>query len=289
MLVRPMAFELTSPVTLREGLRLLADLVGGASARREAALLWFGLSGWSRSLEFSDPDRRLPLEPWRQALELARRRARGEPLAYLLGQQEFWSLPLEVGPEVLIPRADTECLVEQALLRLPAQASDLVVDLGTGSGAIALALAVERPQLRLIGVDRSPRALARARANGERLAPGRVDWRLGDWLQPVPERGLAMVVSNPPYIAAGDPHLDRGDLRFEPREALVSGLDGLDDLGRIIAQAREALMPGGWLLLEHGWQQGPAVRELLARAGYADPFTVRDLAGQPRVSGGRKA
>jgi release factor glutamine methyltransferase len=213
---------------------------------------------------------------------LCTRRADAEPLAYLIGEREFHGLPLAVGPGVLVPRPETEHLVEWALERLAGLSRPIVADLGTGSGAIALALARACPQAQVTAVERSPQALAIAQANGQRLGLA-VHWRAGDWWQPLAGQRFDLVVSNPPYIAAADPHLPA--LRHEPLAALAAGADGLDDLRAIIAGASVHLRPGGWLLLEHGHDQGAAVRELLDQQGLAHPQTRRDLAGLERCSG----
>jgi release factor glutamine methyltransferase len=215
-------------------------------------------------------------------LALARRRAAGEPAAYLLGRREFFGLPLQVDARVLVPRPDTETLVEWALELLEGRTAPRVIDLGTGSGAIALALQSARPDAQVEAVDRSPSALEVAAANAQRLGlPVRL--RRADWLLGAGRYDL--VASNPPYVAAADPHLPA--LRHEPLEALVAGTDGLDDLRAIVAAAPAHLLPGGWLLLEHGWDQGAAVRALLAAAGFARVATRRDLGGRERCSGGR--
>ncbi|GAP66110.1 (protein release factor)-glutamineN5-methyltransferase [Mizugakiibacter sediminis] len=218
---------------------------------------------------------------------LLARRLAGEPVAYLVGRRGFWSLELEVTPATLIPRAETERLVELALARLPADAAARVADLGTGSGAIALAIARERPRARVVATDASAEALAVARRNAARLGLGNVVFAQGDWCAALGEaRDFDLIVSNPPYIAAGDPHLGEGDLRFEPAAALASGADGLDAIRRIVRDARAHLRPGGGLLFEHGYRQGAAVRALLAAAGYREVFSARDLEGRERVSGG---
>jgi release factor glutamine methyltransferase len=219
---------------------------------------------------------------------LLERRAGGEPVAYITGRRGFWSLDLEVTPATLIPRPETELLVELALERLPPDNRATVVDLGTGSGAIALAIARERPHAQVIATDASADALDVARRNAQRHAIGNVRFAPGDWLAPLGTQRVAMIVSNPPYIEASDPHLDQGDLRFEPVSALASGADGLDDIRRIVIDAREHLQPGGWLLFEHGWNQAEAARALLVNAGYVEVFTARDLELRDRVSGGRR-
>src|SRR5574337_633838 len=217
---------------------------------------------------------------------LARREA-GEPVAYITGHRGFWTLDLEVTPATLIPRPETELLVELALQRLSPDFSGRVADLGTGSGAIALAIARERPRAQVVATDVSVAALEVARRNAARHAIDNVSFAAGDWLAPLAAQCFELIVSNPPYIEAADRHLARGDLRFEPTSALVSGDDGLDDIRRIIDGARAHLSPGGRLLFEHGWNQGAAARALLADAGYGGAFTARDLEQRDRVSGGR--
>ncbi len=214
---------------------------------------------------------------------LCRRRLAGEPVAYLVGEKEFFGLPLAVDARVLVPRPDTEVLVEWALERLPPVPAPRVIDLGTGSGAIALALKHRRPDARVEAVDRSAGALAVAAANARRLGLDIV-LREASWLEGA-GTGYDLIVSNPPYIAEGDPHLP--DLAHEPRSALAAGTDGLDDLRQIVARAPAHLVPGGWLLLEHGWDQAAAVRALLSAAGFADVASRQDLAGIERCSGGR--
>ena len=220
----------------------------------------------------------------RRVADALRERAAGVPLAYLAGVQAFCGLELAVGPGVLVPRPETEGLVEWARECLAGRRAPRAVDLGTGSGAIALALKSSCPDAAVTAVERSAAALAIARANGRRLGLT-VDWRAGDWWSPLGAQRFDLVVSNPPYVAAGDPHL--AALRHEPAQALVAGPDGLDDLRRIVAGVPGHLRPGGWLLLEHGHDQGPAVRALLAAAGFGDVATRRDLAGMDRCSGGR--
>ena len=214
------------------------------------------------------------------------RRASGEPVAYIHGEREFWSLPLRVGPGVLVPRPDTECLVEVALRFLQGQArAPSLLDLGTGSGAIALALASELPTARVVAVEISPVALGLAADNIARLAPGRVELLQGNWFAPLGAQRFTCIVSNPPYLAADDPHLP--SLAAEPREALVSGNDGLECYREIVAGAPAHLETRGLLALEHGHLQGADLRALLAAAGFTDIATQRDLAGLERVTSGR--
>ena len=260
-----------------EARRLLASLTG-------QPLTWFMAHGDDPA----DPDIATRFRA------LAERRRAGEPLAYLLGQQEFYGRPFTVSPAVLIPRADTETLVETALeqlMRLHRQRCAVplsLLELGTGSGIIAITLALEAPDTEVHAVERSPDALAVAQQNAKALGADRIHWHTGNWWQALAcPRRFDLIVSNPPYIAAGDHHLQQGDLRFEPPQALAAGPDGLDDLRIIIGGAPAHLNPGGWLLLEHGYDQEAPVQALLRDAGFADVFTRRDLAGQPRVSGGR--
>lgn len=292
-----------------EARRLLASLTG-------QPLTWFMAHGDDPA----DPDTTARFHT------LAERRRSGEPLAYLLGQQEFYGRPFAVSPAVLIPRADTETLVETALeqlllLRRQRRAVPLsLLELGTGSGIIAITLALEAPDAEVHAVERSPEALAMAQQNAKALGANRIHWHTGSWWQALanatdsheatentataaqttspitarqghptepPARRFDLIVSNPPYIAANDHHLQQGDLRFEPPQALAAGPDGLDDLRIIIGGAPTHLNPGGWLLLEHGYDQEAPVQALLRDAGFADVFTRRDLAGQPRVSGGQ--
>ena len=218
---------------------------------------------------------------------LVRRRVDGEPVAYLTGTRGFWSLALEVDPAVLIPRPETELLVELALERLSAREPLRVADLGTGSGAIALAIANERPLARVVGVDASVAALDLAARNARRLGLQNVDFRPGDWCEPLRGEHYDLMASNPPYIALGDPHLTRGDLRFEPTMALASGVDGLDAIRRIVRDAPAHLAPRGWLLLEHGREQSAAVRALMQQAGLCDIATHQDLERRDRITLGR--
>ncbi len=230
-------------------------------------------------------ERQLTAEEAARLSALVGRRIAGEPIAYIVGQREFFGLPFEVSPAVLIPRPDTELIVELALERLPAQAR--MLDMGTGSGAIAVAVAHTRPDAQVTALDVSEDALAMARANA--AANGaRVRFLRSDWFGALEGDTFELVVSNPPYIASGDEHLVQGDLRFEPVDALTDHADGLSDLRTIIAGALSHLAPGGWLLLEHGYDQAEAVRALLIEAGYLEAQSWRDLAGIERVSGGRR-
>lgn len=220
------------------------------------------------------------------AAYVARREA-GEPVAYIVGRRGFWSLDLEVTRATLIPRPETERLVELALERLPSDNASRVADLGTGSGAIALAIAHERPRSHVVATDASADALAVAQRNAQRHNMTNVSFLQGQWFAPLHDQRFDMVVSNPPYIESADPHLARGDLRFEPLSALAAGRDGLDDIRVIVRDATHHLTPRGWLLIEHGWNQGEAVRMLLHNAGFVEIFTERDMEQRERVSAGR--
>lgn len=264
-----------------------AQTIGGEAARREAALLLGHALGVSDAWLVAHADE--PVDPRREsaARVLVERRARGEPVAHLTGVRGFHALELRVTPDVLIPRPETELLVDLALERIPVDVDATVADLGTGSGAVALAIAAARPRARVTATDASEAALAVARDNADRVAVHNVEWVRGDWCSALGARRFDLVASNPPYVASGDPHLAQGDLRFEPRAALVSGSDGLDAIRVIVRDARRHLREGGWLLFEHGFEQGSIARDLLRRAGYRKVFTARDLGRRERVSGGR--
>jgi release factor glutamine methyltransferase len=216
------------------------------------------------------------------------RRINGEPIAYLVGEREFYSLRFEVTPAVLIPRPETELLVDQALERIPTRGPSKVLDLGTGSGAVAIAIAKRRPLASITAVDFSDDALIVARMNAKYHNATNVCIVDGDWYTGVAGEEFDLIVSNPPYVADGDPHLGQGDLRFEPRTALVAGADGLDCVRRIIDSAADHLIRGGWLLLEHGYDQSEACCQLLRGAGFGEVFSCSDLAGVMRVSGGKR-
>jgi len=262
------------------------SLRGDPESRHEAELLLGHALGRPRAWLYAHADDEVDADAQARFEALAAARARGEPVAYLTGRRAFWTFDLEVTPAVLIPRADTERLVELALQRIPLDADCTVADLGTGSGAIALAIASERPRARIVATDASEAALAVAEANARRLDLANVEFARGDWCAALGTRRFDMIVSNPPYIAAADPHLDEGDLRFEPSAALASGEDGLDAIRLIAAQARGYLKAGGWLLVEHGHDQGAAVRGIFAVNGYTDIATARDVEDRERVTAG---
>lgn len=277
-------------MTLAEFLRLATATLAATSpsARLDAEVLAMHVTGLGRTALITRAADRLSETEQARLRELIGRRRAGEPVAYLTGRREFWSLELAVTPAVLIPRPETELLVEQALARIPPDAAWRIADLGTGSGAIALALARERPRARLIATDASAAALAVARANAGRLGVRGIEFRAGEWFAPLAGLEFELVVSNPPYVAEDDPHLAHGDLRFEPRAALVAGPDGLAAIRGIAAAAPTHLAAGGWLLLEHGAGQGPAVRAILRDHGFTAIATGVDLAGHERVTAGRR-
>lgn len=276
--------------TLADALRLaqLRLRVHGDEARRDAEVLLASVLGCGRSHLYAHAEQTLTASQSAKFRALIERRAAGEPVAYLLGTREFWSMELAVSDGTLIPRPDTELLVERALLCIPKDAALRIADLGTGSGAIALAIARERPRCHVIATDISEAALGVARGNAARLGIDSVEFRCGDWCTALAGTRCAVIISNPPYIPAADPHLTEGDVRFEPRAALTPGPDGLEAIRRIAAQAHAHLYSGGWLLLEHGYDQSPAVTELLNDQGYREIATHNDLAGHNRVTQGRK-
>lgn len=265
---------------LAEATRRLADRVDAE------VLLAYALSK-PRSWLISHADDQLSQEHALAYEVVIEQREAGEPIAYITGRRGFWSLDLEVTPDTLIPRPETELLVELALARVPTGVPCKVLDLGTGSGAIALAIARERPNAAVVATDANIETLAVAQRNAQRHHIGNVSFVHGDWFTPLGDRRFDVIVSNPPYVENADPHLEQGDLRFEPRRALASGSDGLDDIRRIVRDAGLHLSPGGWLLFEHGWNQGDTVRALLDAAGFAELSTVRDLEQRDRVSFGR--
>lgn len=259
------------------------------TASLDAELLLAHVLHKSRAWLYTWPEQQLDTKQIEQFNQLLQRRLNGEPVAHLLGQQEFWTLPLQVTADTLIPRPETERLVELALERIPTKATWRIADLGTGSGAIALAVAKERPTCHIIATDKSMAALQVATENARLNQITNVTFQHGDWLAAVKDEPLFdMILSNPPYIKNDDPHLQKGDVRFEPDSALQAGAKGLDDLQRLVETALPHLKPGGWLLLEHGYDQKAAVLRLLQQAGYEQVEDYVDLAGQPRVAAGIK-
>ena len=315
-------------ILLHDSARLTEVLaLESGSARIEVQCLLQRVLNVTRAYLLTHPERRLNKPEQTRYDELLQRRLQGEPVAYLLGEREFFGLMFKVTPATLIPRPETELLVELALQRCGGVAASppgthrpppcggipsdgltatlsrpvghplprgeglgervfRVLDLGTGSGAIALAIAYERPNVEVLACDASAAALEIARENAQRLGIANASFAHSDWFQALTGKRFDIIVANPPYIAAGDPHLAQGDVRFEPASALVSGSNGLHDICHIISQADNHLEPGGWLLLEHGYDQAAQVRELLQQAGFGEVFSARDLAGIERVSGG---
>ncbi len=292
-----------------------------SSARIEVQCLLQAVLQVNRAYLLTHPEQPLDADQHARYMALLERRLGGEPIAYLLGEREFYGLNFKVSPATLIPRPETELLVEQALQRiphpdpslrspqpspsLPARSTPVgspllrsdpsaggrgskfrVLDLGTGSGAIALSIAHARPNAEVVAVDESAAALEVAQFNAQRLNLGNVRLLHSDWFGALQDERFDIIVSNPPYIAADDAHLTQGDVRFEPPSALASGADGLDDIRRICAQAKARLNVNGWLLFEHGYDQAAQVRALLQQAGFAGIFSARDLSGIERVSGG---
>ncbi|MCJ7815092.1 MAG: peptide chain release factor N(5)-glutamine methyltransferase [Xanthomonadales bacterium] len=270
---------------LAAGRTLLIDQTAG---RLEAEILLCETLEVSRAWLYANPEHEIQPDQADGFLELAERRKGGEPVAYLTGRREFWSLSLKVTAGVLIPRAETELLVETALAGIPKDAHWRIVDLGSGSGAIALAIASERPLCEVHATDISEVALEVARENGRIIAPGRISFHHGFWLEPLTGR-FHVIVSNPPYIAADDPHLAQGDCRFEPSAALVSGDDGLAAIRIIAREAINYLEPGGLLAFEHGFNQGGEVRKLLELLGYTGVSTRKDLENRERVTSGTRS
>ena len=269
-----------------ESLLKNAALPNSPTAKLDAELLLAFCLGKSRSYLRTWPEK-VPTEAEITHFKaLLTRRAEGEPVAYLIGKQGFWNLDLDVAPHTLIPRPDTEVLVEAAL-ELCAASPRNVLDLGTGTGAIALALASERPAWQVHGVDRVAEAVALAKRNAEQLKITNASFSQSTWFSALTGKRFELIVSNPPYIACDDQHLEQGDVRFEPLSALVAGTDGLDDLREIIQKAPEYLTAQGWLLLEHGFDQAPVVRTLLEARGFLNVHSRTDLGGHERVSIGQ--
>ena len=263
------------------------QLVGQTASALEAEVLLAHALDVNRAWLYANGETIAGESQQARYLELVERRRKGEPIAYLTGIREFWSLPLRVNPHVLIPRPETELLVETVLDFVSPTAALRIADLGTGSGAVALAIASERPACEVHATDLSPQALAVARENGEKLLPGRVHFHLGSWLEPLSGTFHA-IISNPPYVAADDPHLDQGDCRYEPRLALTPGHAALSAIEQIAADARSALEPGGMLAFEHGFDQAEEVRQILRELEYTTIESYTDLENRERVTCGMR-
>ncbi|AKJ42436.1 peptide chain release factor N(5)-glutamine methyltransferase [Pragia fontium] len=264
----------------------ITKLTGGDSPKRDAEILLGYVTGKTRTFLMAFSETMLTADQVNRLDELLNRRINGEPIAYLVGTREFWSLQLKVSPVTLIPRPDTEKLVELALERLPTIDCD-ILDLGTGTGAIALALGSERPDCSVTGIDYQAEAISLAQDNADNLNINNVHFMQGDWFEPFNDAYFDMIVSNPPYIDKQDPHLSQGDVRYEPDSALIAAQEGLADLRHIVEHAPEYLKSGGWLLLEHGWTQGEQVRQLFQQRGFELIATHQDYGGNERVTLGR--
>lgn len=261
--------------------------IAPSTARIEVQCLLQAVLRVNRAYLITHPEQVLTDLQQEQYRALFERRLQGEPVAYLLGEREFFGLNFKVTPATLIPRPDTELLVELALQRIPKLGNCRVLDMGTGSGVIALSIAHARPDAAVVAVDASEAALQVAQQNQRELAINNAEFLLSDWFSSLAKVRFDMIVSNPPYIAASDEHLEQGDVRFEPLSALVSGEDGLRDIRRISAQAVQHLNEQGWLMFEHGYDQAEQVREILQQADFQQVFSARDLSGIERVTGGQ--
>jgi release factor glutamine methyltransferase len=270
---------------LAEARQLLAS---GPESRLEAEILLRHALGVSRACLYANPEQQVTAGQQDKFLQWIQRRRQGEPISYLTGRREFWSLDLRVTPDVLIPRPETELLVEVALARIPADARWRIADLGTGSGAVALAIAGERPFCELSATDISPAALSIARQNADSLKLENIHLHHGSWLKPL-EGKFHGIVSNPPYVASDDPHMNEGDIRFEPVSALSPGADAMTSIRHIAEASLPRLEENGFLAFEHGHEQGEISRQLLTKQGYAEVKTIRDLAGLERVTTGEKS
>ncbi|WP_193016512.1 MULTISPECIES: peptide chain release factor N(5)-glutamine methyltransferase [Gammaproteobacteria] len=262
------------------------QLIESDSPKRDAEIILGHVTQRARTYLIAFNETLLSQDELAQLSQLLARRIKGEPIAYLVGEREFWSLPLKVSPTTLIPRPDTECLVEQALEKLPTVPTN-ILDLGTGTGAIALAMASERPDCHIIGVDFQTEAVALAQENATHLALNNTEFMESCWFSSLSGYQFGMIISNPPYIDENDEHIHQGDVRFEPLTALVSGKNGFADIEIIIETARQFLTDKGWVLLEHGWQQGEGVRKIFTDKGYCCVETFRDYGGNERVTVGR--
>lgn len=276
-------------ISIREALQQARSVLGEYSptAALDAEVLLMAVLQCERTYLYTWPERSLSQLQQTQFQQALDKRLQGIPVAYITGSREFWGLELSVSEQTLIPRPETELLVELVLEKVNKENASLL-DLGTGTGAIALAIASEKPNWQIMGVDSSPQALQVAECNSQRLQLA-VNWQCSHWFNAIPNTTFDVIVSNPPYIDQDDPHLKEGDVRFEPRSALVADQQGLSDLSTIIHESRDYLVPLGHLFLEHGWQQGPAVRQLMQQAEYIRVETHRDLAGHDRITSCVKA
>lgn len=278
-------------MTLKEALltaqKVLKDALEAGEAKLEAQLLMQHVLAVNRAWLIAHENDILQPTSYSQFEALLNRRLQGEPIAYILGYREFYGLRLNVTPDTLIPRADTETLVEAALAKISSQEEAQVLDLGTGSGAIALAIAINRPQTQVTAVDASQAALNVAIENAKNLSIDNVVFKSSCWFDALQHTKFGVIVSNPPYIECNDAHLKQGDLRFEPASALASGDDGLDDIRTIIHECLTHLNPQGWLMLEHGYNQAEHVADLMAQAGLVEIETIQDLGGNDRVTIGK--
>lgn len=274
------------PVTIQSCMRRAQELIHSESARLDVELLLAHVFDRDRTFLYTWPEKCLTEDQQLQFDALLSERLKGKPVAHLLGRREFWGLMFEVDASTLIPRPDTETLVEAALaLELPVEAQ--VIDLGTGTGAIAMALASEKPSWKILAVDQSAEAVALAQRNQHNLNLSNVTVIASDWFQTVENTGYHLIVSNPPYIDAKDPHLIEGDVRFEPLTALVAEDEGLADIRHILQKSKDYLLPQGWLLIEHGYRQGEAVHQLFSQFGYQHIKTLQDFGYNDRVTLGQ--
>lgn len=272
-------------MNLREWQRQASErLPNSLTPRLDAEVLISFVCRVDRAYLYANPNKLLSQAEWTQLEDLLERRQKGWPVAYLVGRQEFWSLDLMVSPDVLIPRADTETLVEMVLAAYSGDEPLKIADLGTGSGAIALALATARPHWEIVATDRSPRSLNVAKKNAERLKIDTVCFCLGDWCAALTQCDFDVIVSNPPYLSEEEWAAGMQELTFEPKNALVSNENGLEDIRKIMMGSKKHLKPQGRLMLEHGYQQGEAIRNMLHSQGYRSVITRKDLAGLERVT-----
>lgn len=271
---------------LQQAAKLLAAVSDSAALDAEVLLAY--VLGKQRTFLRAWPEKQLDTELLEQFEQLVEKRLHGLPIAYLIGKREFWSRDFQVNDAVLIPRPETELLVELALELIPENTPQQLLDLGAGSGIIAITLAAERPAIDVLGVDLSTTALQVAQDNAVRLGVNNVRFLHSDWFAQIPPATFNIIVGNPPYIAADDPHLRQGDVRFEPQSALVAANQGLQDIARIVSNAKSYLKQNGYLLLEHGYDQEDAVQSLFRQQGYTQICTHKDLAGQPRVTSAKR-